>query len=94
MPLRDFPLSGAAREPFASGLRVVLHGAYALYYKPQTDAVVIIRGCMGRAMPRRSRHAVGSIHDLRPCTGLDGRAERGGADWAARPAGSACGMRD
>ena len=42
-PLRHFPLSRAAREQLAPGLRVILHSPYAIYYKPLSDAVVIIR---------------------------------------------------
>lgn len=42
-PLRQFPLSGPAREQLAAGLRVTFHGTYAIYYKTTPDAVVIIR---------------------------------------------------
>lgn len=42
-PLRHFPLSGPAREPLAPGLRITFRSPYAIYYKPLTDAVVIIR---------------------------------------------------
>lgn len=42
-PLRHFPLSGAAREQLAPGLRVTFHSPYAIYYKPLAAAVVIIR---------------------------------------------------
>lgn len=41
--LRHFPLGGAAREHLAPGLRVTFHAAYALYYRPLPDAVVIVR---------------------------------------------------
>jgi toxin ParE1/3/4 len=42
-PLRQFPLSGAAREQPAPGLRVTFHSPYAVYCKPLSDAVVIVR---------------------------------------------------
>lgn len=42
-PLRRFPLSGAARDELAAGLRVTFHGAYAIYYRPLPDAVAIVR---------------------------------------------------
>jgi toxin ParE1/3/4 len=42
-PLRHFPLSGPAREQFAPGLRVTFHSPYAIYYKPLSDALVIVR---------------------------------------------------
>jgi toxin ParE1/3/4 len=42
-PVRHFPLAAAAREQLAPGLRVTFHGAYAIYYKPLPDAVVIVR---------------------------------------------------
>lgn len=41
--LRDFPLAGPAREQLATGLRVIFHNPYAIYYMPQADAVVIVR---------------------------------------------------
>jgi len=41
--LRDFPLAGPAREQLGVGLRAIFHNPYAIYYLPQTDAVVIIR---------------------------------------------------
>jgi toxin ParE1/3/4 len=41
--LRHFPLAGPARQQLAPGLRVMLHGAYAIYYVPLADAVVIVR---------------------------------------------------
>jgi toxin ParE1/3/4 len=43
VPLRHFPLAAPAREQFAAGLRVTFHGGYAIYYRPLSDAVVIIR---------------------------------------------------
>jgi toxin ParE1/3/4 len=42
-PVRYFPLAAPAREQFAPGLRMTFHGAYAIYYRPLPDAVVIIR---------------------------------------------------
>jgi len=42
-PLRYFPLSAPLREQFAPWLRVTFQGAYAIYYRPLSDAVVIIR---------------------------------------------------
>jgi len=42
-PLRHFPLAGPSREQLASGLRVTFHSPYAIYYRPQPDALVIIR---------------------------------------------------
>lgn len=41
--VQQFPLSGPARDQLARGLRVTFHGAYAIYYAPRGDAVVIIR---------------------------------------------------
>jgi toxin ParE1/3/4 len=42
-PLRTFPLAGRARDDFAPGLRVALQSGYAIYYLPQSDALVIVR---------------------------------------------------
>lgn len=42
-PLRQFPLSGPARDQLAPGLRVTFHSPYAIYYRVQADAVVIVR---------------------------------------------------
>ena len=42
-PLRQFPLSGPAREQLAPGLRVTFVSPYAIYYVPLADAVVIVR---------------------------------------------------
>jgi toxin ParE1/3/4 len=42
-PLRSFPLAAPPRQQFAPRLRVTFHGAYAIYYRPDPDAVVIIR---------------------------------------------------
>ncbi len=41
--LRDFPLSGVARDRLRAGLRVVFHSSYAIYYIVADDEVVIIR---------------------------------------------------
>jgi toxin ParE1/3/4 len=40
--VRRFPLAAPPREQLAPGLRVSFHGAYAIYYRPLADAVVII----------------------------------------------------
>jgi toxin ParE1/3/4 len=42
-PVRYFPLAAPAREQLAPQLRVTFHGAYAIYYRPSGDAIVIIR---------------------------------------------------
>jgi plasmid stabilization system protein ParE len=42
-PPRQFPLSGPVHEQFAPGLRVTFHSPYAIYYKPFSDALVIVR---------------------------------------------------
>jgi toxin ParE1/3/4 len=42
-PVRRFPLAAPTRDRLAPGLRVTLHGAYAIYYRPLADAVVIVR---------------------------------------------------
>jgi toxin ParE1/3/4 len=42
-PLRHFPLAGPARDHLAPGLRVTFHRPYAVYYKPFSDALVIVR---------------------------------------------------
>jgi toxin ParE1/3/4 len=36
-------LAAPEREEFGVGLRVTFHNAYAIYYRPPADAVVIIR---------------------------------------------------
>jgi toxin ParE1/3/4 len=41
--IRHFPLAGVAREQLALGLRVTFHGAYAIYYRPMPDEIVIVR---------------------------------------------------
>jgi len=41
--VRHFPLAAPARAHLAPGLRVTIHGAYAIYYRPLPDAVVIVR---------------------------------------------------
>lgn len=41
--MREFPLSGPPRDQLAPGLRVTFHGAYAIYYVPRADALVVIR---------------------------------------------------
>ena len=42
-PVRHFPLASPAREMLGPGLRVTFHGAYAIYYQPRPDAVIIVR---------------------------------------------------
>jgi len=42
-PVRRFPLAAPTRDRLAPGLRVTFHGAYAIYYRPLADAVVIVR---------------------------------------------------
>lgn len=42
-PLRTFPDSGAPRDQLRPGLRVVIHQPYAIYYRPLSDAVVVLR---------------------------------------------------
>jgi toxin ParE1/3/4 len=42
-PARYFPFAAPAREQFGHGLRVTFHGAYAIYYRPLPDAIVIVR---------------------------------------------------
>jgi toxin ParE1/3/4 len=41
--VQEFPLSEPARDRLAPGLRVTFHSAYAIYYAPRADALVIIR---------------------------------------------------
>jgi toxin ParE1/3/4 len=42
-PIQHFPLTGAARDYLAAGLRVTFHRNYAIYYRIATDAIVVIR---------------------------------------------------
>jgi toxin ParE1/3/4 len=42
-PVRYFPFAAPAREHLALGLRVTFHRAYAIYYRPAPDAIVIVR---------------------------------------------------
>ena len=42
-PLRSFPNSGAPRDHLRPNLRVVFHQPYLIYYRPLSDAVVILR---------------------------------------------------
>jgi toxin ParE1/3/4 len=42
-PLRHLPFAGVMREQLAPGLRVVFQQAYAIYYKPAADALMIVR---------------------------------------------------
>lgn len=41
--MRHFPFGAPARERLAPGLRVTFHGAYAIYYRPLPDALVVVR---------------------------------------------------
>ena len=55
------PLTGAKREQFAPGLRVIFHGAYAIYYLPTARELVIIRvlhgACDATALAERGGFA-------------------------------------
>jgi len=42
-PVRRFPLAAPRRDQLAPGLHVTFHGAYAIYYRPLADAVIIVR---------------------------------------------------
>ncbi len=42
-PVRHFPHAAPARDLLAPGLRVTFHGAYAVYFRPLPDAMVIVR---------------------------------------------------
>ena len=46
-PVRHFPLAAPAREELALGLRITFHNPYAIYDRPLSDAVVIIRELHG-----------------------------------------------
>jgi plasmid stabilization system protein ParE len=41
--MQDFPLMGAPRPQLASGLRVIHHGSYAIYYLPRVDEILMVR---------------------------------------------------
>ena len=41
--LQHSPLIGSQRATLAPGLRVFFHGAYALYYAPRGDDLVLVR---------------------------------------------------
>jgi toxin ParE1/3/4 len=41
-PVRHFPLVAPARDHFAPSLRAKFHGAYAMYYRPLADQIVIV----------------------------------------------------
>lgn len=41
--LRLFPLGGVAREQLGTGLRVIFHHPYAVYYVPGVYEVVVVR---------------------------------------------------
>jgi toxin ParE1/3/4 len=41
--LQDYPQLGVSREQFAPGLRVVFQGAYAIYYIPQDNELIVLR---------------------------------------------------
>jgi toxin ParE1/3/4 len=38
-----FPLAGAARDGIRRGLRVLIHRNYAIYYRVERRAVVVVR---------------------------------------------------
>src|SRR5690242_3434305 len=42
-PVRHLPLAAPGREQPAPGLRVTFHKAYAIYYRPLPDALIIVR---------------------------------------------------
>ena len=42
-PIRRFPFAAPTRDRLAPRLRLTFHGAYAVYYRPLADAVVIVR---------------------------------------------------
>ena len=42
-PILYFPLAGAARDHLATGLRVTFHERYAIYYRTEPDAIVVVR---------------------------------------------------
>ena len=42
-PIRHFAFAAPLREKLAPELRVTFHAAYAIYYRPITEAIVIIR---------------------------------------------------
>lgn len=52
--MRQFPLAAPARDQLAAGLRVTFHGAYAIYYRPLPDEIVVIRVLHG-ALSRDAR---------------------------------------
>lgn len=41
--VQQFPHMGAARERLASGLWVLIHDKYAIYYLPRPEEIVIVR---------------------------------------------------
>lgn len=41
--LQAYPLLGASREQLSSGLRVIFHGAYAIYYITLESELIILR---------------------------------------------------
>jgi len=41
--LLAFPLAHPERPQLAPGLRVVFHGTYAIYYRPDEETVTIVR---------------------------------------------------
>ena len=42
-PLRRHPFLGTPQADLAPGLRVVYHGAYAIFYMPHPDEIMIVR---------------------------------------------------
>lgn len=41
--LQSYPLLGVSREQFASGMRAIFQGQYAIYYMPLTSELIILR---------------------------------------------------
>jgi toxin ParE1/3/4 len=41
--LQTFPMLGVSRDQFGQGLRVILQGAYGIYYLPLETEIIIIR---------------------------------------------------
>ena len=37
------PLIGAKRDYLSTGMRVIFHGAYAIYYLPDKEDVIVLR---------------------------------------------------
>jgi toxin ParE1/3/4 len=61
-PLRHFPFAAPERSEFAGGLRVTVHGAYAIYDQPLPDSIVIIRVLHGARDTAAIARRGGFIH--------------------------------